>query len=121
MARRKSSKPAARSACSPEVLPPAVVIDAPYLHGIALSVRRHVQTAVISTLLEIMMKEAARGQMECLFIPEVRGLDPATRCEALQPELHRRGLCTQVINHEIQRLGMRETKTALAVSWRNLR
>lgn len=39
-----------------------------------------------------MVKEANRGQLECLFIPEVRGLDPITCCEALQPELSRLGI-----------------------------
>lgn len=119
MAKRKTSKPGA-SFAEAEVLRPALRVDANYLHGIALSVRSHIQQSVIGGLLEIMQREASRGQMECLFIPEVRGLDPVTCCEALQPELHRRGLCTEIVRHTIPRLGMTNEKTALVVSWRKL-
>lgn len=117
MAKRKSSKPAAAEA---EILPPAVVIDAALLHGIALGVRRHIQVSTIGSLLEVMKHQAERGQMDCLFVPEVRGLDPLTCCEALQPELHRRGLRTEIVRHTIPRLGLVEEKTALVVSWRKL-
>lgn len=114
MAKRKTSKPAENA----ELLRPAVVVDATLLHGIALSVRQHIQDSVLPGLLDVMKKEAERGEMECLFVPDVKGLSFRTCCEALQPEIHRRGMRSRIVEHEIQRLGMVETKTALAVSWR---
>lgn len=119
MARHKTSKPGAAFE-EAEVLRPAVVVDAKLLHRIALNVRQHIQASVLPGILELMRKEAERGQMEALIIPEVKGLNMVTCCEALQPELQRRGLRTKIVDHEIPRLGMTETKTALVVSWREL-
>lgn len=113
MAKRKTSK-------SAEVLRPAVVVDATLLQGIAMTVRRHIEQAVLPGLLDIMKLEAERGEMECLFVPDVKGLSPLTCCEALRPELHRRGMRSKIVEHDIPRLGMVQTKTALAVSWREL-
>lgn len=119
MAKRKTSKPGA-SFAEAEVLRPAVVVDATLLHGIALSVRQHIQVSVLPGLLDVMRQEAERGQMDALFIPEVKNLSALTCCEALQPELHRRGMRTEIVSQDIPRLGMVERKTALVVSWRDL-
>lgn len=108
-------------ATAPEVLLPALRVDANYLHGLALNVRTAIQAGVLPALKDILVKEAQRGQMETLFIPEVRGLDPVTCCEALQPELHRLGMKTEIVRHTIPRLGLVDEKTALVVSWRELR
>lgn len=109
-----------KSAQAAQTLLPAIRIDANYLHGMALNVRQAIRECALPGLLEILVKEAKSGQMDAVFIPDVKGLNPITCCEALQPELHRLGMQTEIVRHQIPRLGMVEEKTALVVSWRNV-
>lgn len=118
MAKKRSNKPATTDGGA---LPLALVVDAHYLHGIALAVRRHIQTALIPSVLETVTAAAEHGEMECFFVPDIRNLTVEVCCEALEPELERRGFETKIARHEFQRLGMKEVKTVLAVGWRTPR
>jgi hypothetical protein len=115
---RPPRPPRARKAHA-EVLTPAIRIDATYLQGIALAVRQVIRETTLPALLDMCVSEAQRGQMELLFVPTSRQLDPLTMCEALEPELKRLGISSKILTQEVPHLGMTEEKTVLAVSWRN--
>lgn len=115
--RLKHRRPAA---VKTEVLPPAVVLDANYLQGIALRMRTAIREGVLPGILKQCLEKAKSGDMEILFIPGScePPINALTFCEALQPELHRLGFQTEISGMQMPRLGMFEEKVTLAISWR---
>ena len=106
-----------------QVLPPAVVVDATYLHGLARCTRSAISEGILPMLLDQCVEKAKRGQMEMLFIPSHKECDiaPLTLCEALQPGLNRLGITTEIRTMERQRLGMTDSEIVMAISWREVR
>ncbi|MBK8037719.1 MAG: hypothetical protein IPK22_11375 [Verrucomicrobiaceae bacterium] len=116
-------KPARKPRKAPEKTRLMPRVDAVYLHGIAMATRRTIAEAVLPSLLYDMHGFAQRGAMDMLLVPEKTVADVKMHdfLEALQPDLSRLGFTSEIIRHEIQRLGMSETKTSLAISWRTPR
>lgn len=126
MAKRATHKPASSPPPPPaddgrfHLVP---VVDAVYLHGIAMTMRRGIADAVLPSILHDMHDFAQRGALEMLLLPDNPAGDIKVTdfLEALQPDLTRLGFTSEIIRHEIPRLGLTETKTALAISWRTPR
>jgi hypothetical protein len=103
---------------STEVMPPAVIITAEHLRKLAMRTRAVAAEEVLPGLLETMEQRALDGALEMLVMPDAGRMEKHDFLEALQPELHRLGMRTEILKHTQERLGMTETRTAMVVSWR---
>lgn len=118
MSDTRSKKAPQSKRISTEVMPPAVIITAEHLRKLALRTRDAMAEEVLPSLLEQMEKRAVDGALEMLVLPDAGRMEKHDFLEALQPELHRRGMRTEIIQHTQQRLGLEERRTAMVVSWR---